>query len=126
MTFLPSRDRRYIEGRGITYREVEDGNQKGIILENFPLPCGKYQVPQADILIILPAAYPDTAPDMFYAVPHLTLVSAQKEPRQTQARLNFNGQNWQRWSRHNKEWRPGVDGLWTMIKRIEAALEAAA
>jgi hypothetical protein len=35
------------------------------------------------------------------------------------------GHNWQRWSRHNNSWRPGVDGLHTMIKRIEHALAKA-
>jgi len=39
---------------------------------------------------------------------------------------SFAGQNWQRWSRHNSEWRPGIDGIWTMLKRVEDALERAA
>lgn len=126
MSFLPSKDRRYLDERGVPYHEVEEGAQKGVILSGFTLPSRKYQVDQADILIILPAAYPDAAPDMFYALPHLALAETQREPRCTQVRLNFNGQNWQRWSRHNNQWRPGVDGLSTMIKRVEEALEAAA
>ena len=39
---------------------------------------------------------------------------------------SFAGQSWQRWSRHNSEWRPGIDGIWTMIKRVDDALEKAA
>jgi len=126
MSFLPSKDRCYLDERGVSYQEVEDVAQKGVILSEFALPAGKYQVAQADILILLPPAYPDAAPDMFYVVPSLAFAGTQSEPRATQARLNFKGQRWQRWSRHNKQWRPGVDHLPTMIKRVEEALEVAA
>ena len=80
MRLLPRQDRRYLEGRGIPAREVTEGGKKGVILTGITLPEGKYQVAQADILILLPPAYPDVAPDMFYAVPHLTLVTSQCEP----------------------------------------------
>lgn len=126
MSFLPSKDRRYLADRDVAFREVVEGNNKGIILESFLLPAGKYQAEKADILIILPPAYPDAAPDMFYAYPHLKLVDNSLEPRCTQVRISFDRQSWQRWSRHNNHWRPGTDGLWTMIKRIEQALEVAA
>ncbi len=126
MSILPSKDRRYLETRSISYREVEHGGHKGVVLTGFPLPESKFQVPNADILIVLPPGYPDTPPDMFYSMPTLLLVTENRIPRATQARLNFGGQNWQRWSRHNNQWRPGADGLWTMIKRVEAALEVAA
>lgn len=126
MSILPSKDRRYLETRGIAFRELEQGGQKGVVLADFPLPDGKFQVAKTDILIILPAGYPDFPPDMFYAVPHLFLVVGNRAPRATQPQLNFGGQNWQRWSRHNNQWWPGADGLWTMIKRVEAALEVAA
>ena len=116
----------YLEGRGITAREVIEGGKKGVILTGITLPEGKYQVAQADILILLPPSYPEVAPDMFYAVPHLKLLAGQREPRCTQARQAFDGQNWQRWSRHNNQWRPGTDGIWTMLKRVEEALEVAA
>jgi len=126
MSVLPRQDRRYLEGRGITVREVVEGAKKGVILTGITLPEGKYQVAQADILILLPPSYPEVAPDMFYAAPHLKLVAGQREPRCTQARQAFDGQNWQRWSRHNNQWRPGTDGIWTMVKRVEEALEVAA
>ena len=126
MSFLPVKDRRYLAERSITFREVQDGAQKGVILTGFPLPLGKFQVERADLLIVLPSAYPDVPPDMFFAAPRLMLVVGGREPRCTQVRQDFAGQSWQRWSRHNHDWRPGIDGFWTMIKRIETALEAAA
>lgn len=126
MTFLPRQDRRYLEGRGITFRETVGEAGKGVILSGMRLPEGKYQVSATDILILLPPTYPDTAPDMFYALPHLKLLSGHREPRCTEARLTFDGQSWQRWSRHNDQWRPGTDGIWTMMKRVEEALAVAA
>lgn len=126
MSVLPSRDRRYLETRGIAFREVEERGQKGVVLTDFPLPPGKFQVARANILIVLPPVYPDAPPDMFYATPHLLLVTGNRAPRATEAQLTFGAQTWKRWSRHNDQWRPGSDGLWTMIKRIEAALELAA
>lgn len=126
MSHLPSKDRRYLEMRGLAFREVEQRGEKGVVLTDFPLPGGKFQVPRADILIVLPPVYPDAPPDMFYAIPHLRLVAGSRSPRATEAQLNFDGQRWQRWSRHNDQWRPGFDGLWTMVKRIETALEVAA
>jgi hypothetical protein len=126
MSLLPRQDRRYLEGRGIPVREVVEGAKKGVILTGVTLPAGKYQVALADILILLPPSYPEVAPDMFYALPHLRLLVGQREPRCTQAREALDGQTWQRWSRHNNQWRPGTDGIWTMLKRVEEALEVAA
>jgi hypothetical protein len=126
MSLLPRQDRRYLEGRGIFPREVVEGAKKGVILPGITLPDGKYQVGQADILILLPQSYPDVAPNMFYAVPHLILVDGQREPRRTEVQETHYGQVWQRWSRHNDQWRPGIDGIWTMLKRVEVALEVAA
>ncbi len=77
-------------------------------------------------MILLPPGYPDCAPDMFYCLPWLNLAATGGEPRATQVRQMFQGRSWQRWSRHNHEWRPGVDGLHTMVKRVERALAEAA
>jgi hypothetical protein len=63
---------------------------------------------------------------MFYAAPHLQFVVGQREPRCTQVREAIDGQTWQRWSRQNNQWRPGTDGIWTMLKRVEKALKVAA
>ena len=114
MSLLPRQDRRYLKGRSITVREFTEGGKKGVILTGITLPEGKYQV-----------SYPEVAPDMFYAVPHLKLLADQREPRCTQVRETHAGQTWQRWSRHNNQWRPCTDGIWTMLKRVEEALEVA-
>lgn len=126
MGFLPEKDVAYLNSKGILYEEVEDGGKKGIILKGRPLPSGRFDASVADILILLPAGYADVAPDMFHLMPWVKLASSNKYPNAADQPVSFAGKSWQRWSRHNKDWRPGIDGIWTMIKRIEDALEKAA
>lgn len=123
---LPMKCRRYLSDRGMTFEEVQDGQQQAIVLRGFALPVGRFDATTADILIYLPAGYPDNAPDMFYSQPWLKLVPANRYPKAADYPQPFRGLSWQRWSRHNTAWRPGVDGIWTMVKRIENALQEAA
>ena len=126
MSFLPPKDREYLENKGIVYEECEEGGQKVLILRGLPLPEGRFDAEKADILIQLPSGYPDVAPDMFYLLPWVRLASDNRYPNRADQPLNFAGQTWQRWSRHCNDWRPGVDGIWTMLKRVEHALKEAA
>lgn len=126
MSILPAKDREYLESKGIEFEEHEEGGQKGIILKDRPLPVDRFDTEKADILILLPSGYPDTAPDMFYLLPWLKLTNGGRYPRRADQPFQFKGQSWQRWSRHNREWRPGADGIWTMLKRVEFALQEAA
>jgi hypothetical protein len=126
MGFLPDDDREYLTTKEIPFEEVEDGGKKGVILKARPLPGGRFDAASADILIILPGGYPDAAPDMFYLLPWVKLAKGGQYPKKADQAVKFAGKSWQRWSRHNREWRPGVDGIWTMLKRIEDALGKAA
>jgi len=125
MGFLPAADAAYLWGKGIAYEEAEEGGQKAIILRAYGLPDARFDSAQADILVLLPVGYPDVAPDMFY-LPWVRLRAANRYPSRADVAFSFGGRSWQRWSRHNNEWRPNIDGIWTMLKRIDAALEAAA
>lgn len=125
MSFLPPEDRAYLAEKGIAYEEREENGQKAVILRTWHLPDGHYDIGNADILIILPSNYPDAAPDMFYLLPWAKLARG-SYPRAADVPHTFAGQTWQRWSRHESAWRRGVDGIWTMIKRIEHALKIAA
>lgn len=126
MPVLPLKCRRYLNERAIAFEEVESGGIKGVILRQFGLPPGRFDAAAADILVLLPAGYPDTPPDMFHASPWLRLMASDRYPNAADQPVAFADQNWQRWSRHNNEWRAGIDGIWTMVKRIETALEKAA
>lgn len=124
-SFLPRRDAAYLESRNIIFEECSESGQSGVILKGVQLPVGKFTSDVVDVLIMLPAGYPDCPPDMFYCTPWLKLLANGTDPRAANVTHAFAGQNWQRWSRHNNEWRPGVDGLHTMVKRIELALAEA-
>ena len=125
MSFLPSADREYFESKGIAFEEIQDGKLKGVILRKRTLPDGKFDATEVDVLVLLPPGYPDVPPDMFYIFPWIKLLSNNRYPKAADRPLKFGHENWQRWSRHNSEWRPGVDGIWTMLKRIEHAIKEA-
>src|SRR6266480_6277517 len=110
MSFLPLRDREYLESRGIQYEEIDTGGHKAIRIKSWQLPSGKYSAPAADVLILLPAGYPDIQPDMFYTSPWLQLSAQGRYPKAADQPLSLAGVSWQRWSRHASEWRPGRDG----------------
>ena len=126
MSMLPMKCRRYLAERGIGFEEHEEHGQKAVIVKEFGLPPGRFDAPAADILILLPDGYPDCPPDMFYTLPWLKLAASSRYPNRADVSFEFQGRCWQRWSRHNNEWRTGVDGIWTMLKRVETALECAA
>jgi hypothetical protein len=122
---LPSGDHEYLKSKGYNFEAHREKNQTGIIFREFLLPEDHYDAAKADVLILLPANYPDASPDMFFTNPWVKLKSTGGYPKRADVSHIFSGVNWQRWSRHNNQWRPGVDGIWTMIKRVENALEVA-
>ena len=119
---LPSKDQTYLSDHGYEFEVVTEGRNTGIILKALPLPEGKFDHETADILILLPSGYPDCPPDMFYVSPKVTLAGTGQVPKACKKEHHFAGRVWQRWSRHNNAWRPGVDGLQTMVARVRTAL----
>ncbi|MBX7123262.1 MAG: multiubiquitin domain-containing protein [Opitutaceae bacterium] len=122
---LPSRDRDYLQAHGIDYQLSVDVGTAGVVLRNMQVPAGKYNHEHADVLILLPNGYPDVCPDMFFLKPWLQLQASGRYPTCADVAHGFAGQQWQRWSRHSSEWRPGIDGLHTMIARFRRAVEVA-
>lgn len=120
---LPKADCRYVNEHDLTIEEVVDGQQKGVIFRQYPLPPDRFDADAADILVVLPAGYPDAAPDMFFTDPWLKLRSTGAYPNRADNTFTFAGHCWQRWSRHNKTWRAGLDGIRTMLRRIDRAIK---
>lgn len=126
LAVLPPADRTFLEGRGISYEVLAEGGQAAVVLKGYKVPVGKFDHDASDILILLPAGYPDALVDMFYCMPWLRLSAADRYPNAADVPHDFAGRNWQRWSRHNSEWRPGIDGIRTVVARIDRALAEAA
>ncbi|MFZ5833880.1 MAG: E2/UBC family protein [Pseudomonadota bacterium] len=126
MSFLPPDDLEYLETKDIVFEESVDGSNKGIIVRGWALPDGMYDADRVDVLILIPNGYPDVRPDMFHLMPWVKLKNGNRYPKAADQPVTFMGQTWQRWSRHCDDWRPGIDGIWTMLKRVEHALLVAA
>ena len=122
---LPSKDQTYLSGHGYAFEVLTEGGHTGVVLKELLLPAGKFNFETADVLILLPRGYPDCPPDMFYVSPKLVLAGTGQIPKACTAEHPFGGRVWQRWSRHNNAWRPGVDGLQTMVARVQTALAGA-
>lgn len=54
MSNLPAKDRDYLESKGIDYEEHAENTQEAVIIKNCSLPDGRFDVQQADVLILLP------------------------------------------------------------------------
>lgn len=127
-TFLPSKDRSYLHGKQIKYREINNGAYKGLIIDDFNIfPIEKFTQEKASLLIILPTGYPDVPPDMFYFSPELKLKASGTFPAQADQFPIYFNQKWQQWSRHApaSEWRAGKDGIHSYLQRVYTALNNA-
>ena len=125
--FLPEFDKDYLIEKGYLFEERLDNGVNGLIIKNWGLPEGVFNLQTSDLLIIIPSGYPEVGLDMWYFEPPILLSPSNRPARQTVANINFNNKVWQRWSRHYppNEWRSGVDGIHTYLKRIETALQTA-
>lgn len=115
----------YLTQHGVRFEEVEAGGQKGLIIRAHSIPNELIEPGVADILTILPSGFPDCPTDMFYVFPWLKLKGSGAYPKAADQPFDFDGIRWQRWSRHQSDWRPGVDGMWTVLARINEALRRA-
>lgn len=125
MSYLPLKCRKYLEDKDVHFDEIFEDNQAAIVIDPWELPRDKYDSEQVSLLLLLPNGYPDAAPDMFYVSPWIKYKDSLNLPNATTASFDFHGTNWQRWSRHWSDWRPGIDGIQTWLVKVRYALETA-
>ena len=125
MSHLPRRCSKYLTDKGIAFSELSENSSAAVIIESWNLPAGKYDHEEVSVLLLVPDGYPDAAPDMFYVHPWIRLLGATDWPRAAAVSYSFRGSNWQRWSRHWSDWRPGIDGIQTWLLKVRHALESA-
>jgi hypothetical protein len=111
---LPTVDEAYLQQKALKYVEVIEDGALCIVIHEYPLPPG-YDRATTDLLLRLPAGYPDAQPDMFWCDPPIHLAEL------IETHL---GRQWQRFSRHLSPgvWTPGVDSLGTFLTLIGAEL----
>jgi hypothetical protein len=114
---LPEIDRDFLTEKGYAFTASRDGGNVNVVIKDFPFPG--YAPPSADLLIILPAGYPNANVDMFFTIPDVKLASG-AWPKACEAHPTHGGRAWQQWSRHiGDNWRQGVDNLRTYITTIK-------
>lgn len=118
---LSDSDLEYLNSRGLNFEVKAFGNEIHLIIKDFELPS-HYAPRHCNLLLRLPPGYPNTNPDMFWTSPEVRLVNG-GVPIAAQVVENLGGVSWQRWSRHNNVWRPGVDDIQTKIRAVRTELE---
>lgn len=123
---LPDSDLLYLKDRDLRHEITVDSGMTCIVFPSFDLPPGLSQA-KSDLLLRLPAGYPDLAPDMWWFAPALTTADG-RTIAATESNEPHLGRTWQRWSRHFQpgQWQSGIDGLESFMALIRNELLKAA
>ena len=116
---LPQEDIEWLDRAPYPFELVAEGGVLRVVLYDFPIPSG-YQQAHANLNVRIETGYPDSQIDMVYVYP--ALERADGKPIAAISSDNFDGKQWQRWSRHRTQanpWRPGVDNLATHFGLVE-------
>ena len=120
---IPEIDRDFLREKEYDFLIIPESGTTHLVIKNFSFP-EPYNPRVADILIIIPAGYPNAALDMFWTRPDVKLVNGSWPTAADQPAV-FRNETWQRWSRHftHAPWRPGVDNVRTFLAVIKKDLE---
>lgn len=123
---LPPLDAAYLEERSIPHTFSSESGMMCVVFPGWVLPAG-FDRPAADLLVRLPAGYPDVPPDMWWFSPAVRRANGQFAPA-TEVTEHHLGRDWQRWSRHFQagQWHSGIDGLKSYLALIRRELIRAA
>jgi Prokaryotic E2 family E len=116
---LPRRDVSFLQSKGFAYELNQFGQELYLVLKGWKFQA--YTPEQADVLIVISAAYPLGQLDMFWTHPFVRLKNGALPQACEYHQILNDGKEWQRWSRHIN-WRAGVDNLQTFIKAMTAEI----
>lgn len=116
-------DEEYLRRIGLEYEVTPEAGLVSLVIKGWPLPNG-YEPPLVDLLIRLPAGFPDTQPDMYWCDPPVRSVRTGGYPPAADQFEQHLGRNWQRFSRHLPPgaWHPGRDTLESYMTLIRGEL----
>ena len=120
---LPGFDLEFLKRRRLPWEAVLEGGGQWVVLHEHPV-FGGYNHTTVSVALQLSLSYPDTQIDMVYFYPHLALTKG-KAVGQLSTH-NFDGNTWQRWSRHRTNanpWRRGYDCIETHVLLVDEWLE---
>jgi hypothetical protein len=116
---LPEQDREFLEEKYPTYDVLEHEAELLVVLPAYDFPAA-YNPRTADLMIVVPAGYPNAPLDMFWTFPNVMLANG-SWPQNCASHATYANKSWQRWSRHffdTTPWRIGVDNLRTFTATI--------
>ena len=118
---VPEIEREFLEEKKLKFSVSRVGADTHIVIHDFDLG-EPYNPRTANLLIILPAGYPNANLDMFWTEPVVKLANGNL-PDRANNHATYNGVSWQRWSRHfQNPWRQNVDNLRTFVATIRREL----
>ena len=120
---LPESDEEYLKQKAYVWELIPVGQEACLVIKGYPVSSEIYDRAVTDVMIRIPAQYNNAALDMFYADPPLKLKNG-SYPNRADYFENHAGRQWQRFSRHfPSPWRPGVDGLPTLLTFVHRELQ---
>jgi len=121
---LAEEDVAYLFSKGYNAEASQVDGFVHLVIRNFPFPA-PYTPNASDLLLRLPPNFPSAKPDMFWTFPHVRLGTGAYPDRADQFDVQYQGRQWQRWSRHfpADHWRPGTDNLKTYLGTIRRELQ---
>lgn len=130
MSLLLDSDYERLREAGLAWEE--DEGKRFLVFLGFKLQEGQYDVPDCDVLVVIPLNYPQAGNDMFWTYPRLHRsdgrpIPAVLDPGGGDNRF-WKGCEFCRWSRHWSPsapggWRLGKDDIMSIYRRIEWALK---
>ena len=120
---LPN-DAAFLNSLGLRWEAVKETDVRAIVIYDWALPAG-YNVAGTDMHIRLTVGYPDAQIDMAYFAP--ALKRADGRSINGLSAVQFDGRQWQQWSRHrtaNSPWRLGEDDISTHIAYVREWLSS--
>ena len=120
---LPEADVKYLSEKGYCCTIGAEGGVVNVILREYALPAA-YVPEVCDLLVRIPAGYPNANPDMFWTSPDVRCRNGNC-PKTADTHETYAGRSWQRWSRHLPPgtWRPGTDTIQTFLRAIRKELD---
>ncbi|MFK5948176.1 MAG: E2/UBC family protein [Methylococcales bacterium] len=123
--YLPEEDVQYLDGSGLEWETIQEGNIRAVVLYGFLIPQ-PFRPEMVNLKIRMPQDYTSGAAlDMFFTDAQVNRTDRKEVPRLTESTV-FDGKKWWQWSRHypkNTKWRPGINTLATHISYVFHVLE---
>lgn len=119
---LSASDLLYLQEKNYIFNVASTGGMVYLVIQGYELPT-PYVPRTTNLLLRLPPNFPIAKPDMFWTFPHVRLANGSYPQTATVFDVQYQGNQWQRWSRHFANWRPGIDDLKTFLGTIHQELQ---